>query len=390
MTVYRMSQEPWCFVIGPIGDANAPTDSPQRTTYEESVLRLAKVIEPACERAGIKNVQRADDIDEAGDIPQQVIEAIRDADLVIADLTDSNPNVMYELGLRHAVGRCTLAIAEWNRLPFDVSTLRTVPVVATRAGFIEASQKLQAMIERATIDGCRDIPATRILRGASIESIPPQAGPSDAPAAESEPAAPEELPGFLDILVEMEAAMPEVTESILRIGKLIERVGEISLEGTEEVHQAEARGDNSFASRYAILRKIAQRLAVPAAEMETEQAKYATNLAAVDRGVTYLIDRMKVEPELLEEAGGFPAALLRMDAAATSGFESNESLAATMESLAPISREIRAPTQSLAFSLRQMKEVSAPIHTWGEGVRQAYAAAGRDVPDVAQPADEPE
>jgi len=48
-------------------------------------------------------VIRADKISEPGIITTQIIGHIVDAELVIADLTDKNPNVFYELAIRHAI-----------------------------------------------------------------------------------------------------------------------------------------------------------------------------------------------------------------------------------------------------------------------------------------------
>ena len=56
-----------------------------------------------------------------------MIQHIYNADLVIADLTDLNPNVFYELGVRHALRNGTILVAiEGTKLPFDVGDLRAV------------------------------------------------------------------------------------------------------------------------------------------------------------------------------------------------------------------------------------------------------------------------
>ena len=56
-----------------------------------------------------------------GSIINGVIENLKDADLVIADLTGSNPNVMYELGVRHALKRGTIIIAQsLDSIPSDL------------------------------------------------------------------------------------------------------------------------------------------------------------------------------------------------------------------------------------------------------------------------------
>ena len=74
-------------------------------------------------------VVRADRITSAGMINRQVIEHIMQARLVIADLSYHNPNVFYELALRHATGRPTVQIIRMvDRIPFDVDQMRTIRI----------------------------------------------------------------------------------------------------------------------------------------------------------------------------------------------------------------------------------------------------------------------
>lgn len=62
----------------------------------------AELIKPALEVAGL-DVVRADEEDRAGDIRTDMFQELLIADLVVADLTIDNPNVWYELGVRHAL-----------------------------------------------------------------------------------------------------------------------------------------------------------------------------------------------------------------------------------------------------------------------------------------------
>ncbi len=56
-----------------------------------------------------------------GDILRQIITDLVTSSLVVADLTDANPNVYWELGVRQSFKHCTLTIAETGtKLPFDV------------------------------------------------------------------------------------------------------------------------------------------------------------------------------------------------------------------------------------------------------------------------------
>jgi hypothetical protein len=81
---------PSCLVIGPIGDEHAPLDTEPKTRYEEGLAVLAKIVEPACSKYGITPV-RADQIARPGEVPEQLMVALRDYDLVIADLSKANP-----------------------------------------------------------------------------------------------------------------------------------------------------------------------------------------------------------------------------------------------------------------------------------------------------------
>lgn len=62
----------------------------------------AELIKPALEAVGL-DVFRADEEERAGDIRTDMFQELLIADLVVADLTLDNPNVWYELGVRHAL-----------------------------------------------------------------------------------------------------------------------------------------------------------------------------------------------------------------------------------------------------------------------------------------------
>jgi hypothetical protein len=63
------------------------------------------------------NPIRAGHISDSGEITEQIFRHLRDDDVVIADLTGANANVMYELGLRHTINKLTIQVGEFRRLP---------------------------------------------------------------------------------------------------------------------------------------------------------------------------------------------------------------------------------------------------------------------------------
>ncbi len=73
-------------------------------------------------------VERADEISSPGRITDQIVAAIEQADLVIADITDSNPNVMWELGHAQALGKPPVILNHSNGtpIPFDLHDWRQI------------------------------------------------------------------------------------------------------------------------------------------------------------------------------------------------------------------------------------------------------------------------
>lgn len=114
-----MSSKKSCFVIAPIGTPESPV-----RRHSDQVLR--HIIRPAVEPLDYRAV-RADEIAEPGVITSQIMQRVIGDDLVVADLTGLNPNVLYELAVRHAILKPFVQIInQGETIPFDVSGIRTV------------------------------------------------------------------------------------------------------------------------------------------------------------------------------------------------------------------------------------------------------------------------
>lgn len=134
------SSQGTCFVVMGFG---------KKTDYETGrTLDLDKsyknLIKPAAERAGLKCV-RADEIVHSGMIDVPMYEQLLNADVVVADLSTSNTNAFYELGIRHALRpRTTVVISEdgIKKFPFDVShvAVRQYHHLGEDIGFDEAQR----------------------------------------------------------------------------------------------------------------------------------------------------------------------------------------------------------------------------------------------------------
>lgn len=108
-----------CFVISPIG----PEGSAIRK-HADNVFEF--IIAPALEQEQIEPI-RSDQLQEPGQISQQMLQQIARADLCVAVLTDHNPNVYYELAIAQCAARpLIILLLKGQTLPFDVQDLRTV------------------------------------------------------------------------------------------------------------------------------------------------------------------------------------------------------------------------------------------------------------------------
>jgi nucleoside 2-deoxyribosyltransferase len=132
-----------CFVIMPIGSGDA--HKVYRNRYEH-------IIEPAVNGFAINGAQifqcvRADFVTQTGSITRDLIGRLYRADVVIADLTDLNPNVFYELGVRHALRSGTILIAlKGTRPPFDLGDLRVIPYEDRVGGEKDAIPEIQDVL----------------------------------------------------------------------------------------------------------------------------------------------------------------------------------------------------------------------------------------------------
>jgi hypothetical protein len=130
-----------CFVISPIGKPGT-----ERHTNFKEVLEY--IIKAAVKTSGYSlQVLRADDIDRAGSFIKDILESLYDSYVVIADLTEQNPNVFYELGVRHALSPRTILIAQSiDDIPSDLREYRTIVYDTSAKGAADFSARLKKFL----------------------------------------------------------------------------------------------------------------------------------------------------------------------------------------------------------------------------------------------------
>ncbi len=141
-----MSQlKPLCFILMPFG--RKPHGS-GRTVDFDAVYD--QILAPAVTAAGME-VIRADQEQVGGTIHKPMYERLMLSDFALADVTGANPNVYYELGIRHALRpRSTVMVfAEGTNLPFDVASQRGTPYhMDDSGGLTDVAGDVQRISER--------------------------------------------------------------------------------------------------------------------------------------------------------------------------------------------------------------------------------------------------
>jgi len=139
-----MAEDKNAFVITPIGSKGSDIN-------KEASGLIDTVITPVLKEMGyIVNNPMNDS--SAGSISKQIIKSIVSSDLVIANLTDTNPNVMYELAIRHSSNKPIVTLIrndQMNSMPFDVKDERTIPYSNELFGVHDLRENLKKHIETA-------------------------------------------------------------------------------------------------------------------------------------------------------------------------------------------------------------------------------------------------
>jgi nucleoside 2-deoxyribosyltransferase len=124
-----------CFVLMPFSDEMRPI-------YEDHIVK-------ACQSRGI-TATRADQIFSTRAVMEDVLDSVKEAHYVIADVTGWNANVFYEIGVCHALGKEVILLTQDDEVPFDIRHLRRIRYDFTPRGM----KRLEEMLIK-TIDSAR-------------------------------------------------------------------------------------------------------------------------------------------------------------------------------------------------------------------------------------------
>lgn len=150
-----------CFIVTPIG-----ADETDIRRHADGVID--SVLEPVLNELGFE-LFVSHRMSNPGSINNQIMKLVLEADLVVANLTTLNPNVMYELAVRHAIRKPVIQICEkGTRLPFDINDERTIFYVNDMKGVVDLKSGFAKMISLAMDDTTPDNPIYRATKEINI------------------------------------------------------------------------------------------------------------------------------------------------------------------------------------------------------------------------------
>ena len=301
----KKEEEQLCFVIAPIGEEGS--DIRRRS---DQVLK--HIIAPAAEECGYKTI-RADSISEPGMITSQVIQHLLDDALVIADLTGHNPNVFYELAVRHFIRKPVVQIIQIGEpIPFNVTQSRTIQVdhhdldsvarcrddlikqirsVEKGPGKVDNPISVAIDMETLRQKGVKFPPATKAER-AVMET-----------EGEREIETEEEEKGIWDFVVDSEKSMKDITECMERITKATQEIGKNTQQRTAEVQKIVKSGLPGTASQiHKITSAVAMDMIQHAKKLEEEQPKIHNAWESFDENTSGLVQITRIHTKEDKEA----------------------------------------------------------------------------------------
>ena len=160
--------EKTCFVIMPFGDK---VDKDGKTIHFNDVYDT--FIEPTIKALDIDCI-RCDKIVESGGIHNKMFTNIYDADVAVVDITMLNPNVFYELGMRHTIKKNVTIIIQQDdtKIPFNISGFTVVPYKMDDPVFQkQAADQIQTMIKNGMANVKKsDSPIYGVLPNLRVEN----------------------------------------------------------------------------------------------------------------------------------------------------------------------------------------------------------------------------
>ena len=354
------NQKPVAFVIMPFGEG-----------FDE-IYNLFLV--GALTEAGYE-VSRADDLGGSQNIVKGIVRGIKNNDLIVADLTDSNSNVFYELGLAHALNKPVILLTqEIKDLPFDLKSYRVISY-KTHFAHIKLAREELTKLAADFLSGEAEFssPVSDFL-GQPVETIF-QHLTIDSDMQEV---------GFLDHLADMEEGLERLTNSIVSFGSKTEELGQATSDITQRIESLGNKpGGASGRQLRLLVMSLAQKLSGYAKFLLAENDKYGPELAQTRTSLEAVVRAQ--DPDAQGDQKELKRFLSALDSAENNGNEalsSIQEMTDTLQKVPPVERTFNRAQEQAVKELRRfasnVEQTTSMIARAKEIAREILGEASED------------
>jgi len=266
------------------------------------------------------DVRKADSVIDQQSVLSDIVQGINGADLIVADLTDLNPNVFYELGIAHGLGVPTVLITQsLDEVPFDLKSYRTSEYSAR----FDEVEKLKSFLKEVGNEAAGGrvkfaSPVSDFLQESAAakrlsqhEGAPPSVV-TQAPVLNSEDADTEAEPGILDFLHFYLLSAEQTVATLGKINSETSAIGDRIASHTERMNAAAVtEKSGGVAQMHRVATDVAADLSGYGDVLKEEIPALEEHSALmIDNGLKWLSAAGKDQP--VDELEGFRVSLATM------------------------------------------------------------------------------
>ncbi|MFI5986393.1 hypothetical protein ACIBEA_36725 [Streptomyces sp. NPDC051555] len=325
---------PTCLVIdGTATTAYSATPCLPEERHRSAVLH-EDIVRPVCEQLGL-TLLRAGSLAEAGLPLDQLLHLLTEADVVVADLGGSDPDLAFALGARHALGRRTVHVTQ-------DAECRPTPRTVLRLAFLSHPDGT-ATARKQLLDV---LAADPVRTDGAIET-------GSATGAESGPD--DNLPGLFDLIVEAEAQMEALADDMADVEAAMSDLAELMMLLGEEMTRVNHSGATAN-KMMAVVNRLAKAIEGPTGELEAAADRFAERMRTSCTGFQVFLDWLATTPraEWSEDAEGVLEQIALTDWGAEIESASVQEGMAMINMIGAASRLMRRPVRRITSAFRKM------------------------------------
>jgi len=319
-----------------------------------------KFIAQALRESGYE-VRRADDVLSQQNILRDVVNGIAFSHIVVADVTGSNPNVYYELGIAHTLERPVIILTQdMDELPFDLRSYRVIPYDTHFTQIERAKKQLICLATEARVgkipfgNPVKDFLANNESTSSIIETKMDYDDEGQA--------------GLLDHLIEMQDGFSRLTAIMNEIAKETKDIGQKTQDFNSRMSDITAMRDSDMPRQaHKVIRVFAGDLDSYAKFLSERNDEYRKVLVTAGSSLEIIVEAQRGQQANPKQIREFLGAMTTIESSCQKGKVAFASTANTIRSIPNIERSFNRASQG---TVRQLERLV-------DNIEQTLAVASR-------------